>query len=263
MILRNRPKVTQESPSKRSIQSDQMELEEEKQYEIDEDQLEFNEENKASTVSPAKSVTRDSELMGPEVFESLLKLRDSLEPVASKYIPDYIKAQKRFVSNPVDSLSNVLDPAMNNDRFEGLVNDNEPLLYKYREAFNKWGILIDCGFNILFYNIGSKMRILNEFCEYLSSRGGVRILAHGFHTAFNIRRLLTDIMRAVNIYPARTKTLQEIIFRLQIELKENVYILLHNLDGVNIRDAESQELLSLLASHPYVRFITDLSHSHS
>lgn len=243
-----------ESPSKLSTHTDQMDIEEHKNYEIDEDLLEYDEENKASRYSPAKSIIKESDSPAPEMFSSLLKLRDSLSPLSSKYIPDFIKAHKRFPTNSIDSLTHVLDPSRSNDRSEGLYNSNQQLMDKYRAQFPKWSILVDCGFNILLYNIGSKMHILNEFYDYLSTRGGVRIIAHGFHTAFNVRRLLNDIMKAVNIYPSRTRTLQDVVFRLQHELQDNIYIFLHNLDGMHIRDVESQELLGLLAAHPYVIF---------
>lgn len=75
-MLSDRPRnLTQSSPAQLLTHTDFMDIEQYKNYDIDEDLLEYDKENKAYRYSPAKSLTQDLDSFAPEMFSSLLKLR--------------------------------------------------------------------------------------------------------------------------------------------------------------------------------------------
>lgn len=60
--------------------------------------------------------------------------------------------------------------------------------------FNRLKYMLDCGFNLMLYGVGSKLDLVNLFVQKnLQSQSSVLIF-NGFHSGCNMKRIVDDIV---------------------------------------------------------------------
>ena len=135
---------------------------------------------------------------------------------------------------------------------------NRALREQNSSNFKDWNLYLRNDFNLLIHGIGSKKTLLTEFCDtYLSSLPQVVVLGYlpTLHPKKIIKNILTQVynMKAV---PARLDLQIQAIQRKPIEF----VLVVHNIDGIALRTAEAQNLLSSLAALENVHLIASLDH---
>lgn len=148
---------------------------------------------------------------------------------------------------------------------------NEPIdslnkLYEFQ--FSQWSFELQEGFNLVFYGIGSKRKVLFKFLQDfllpLNSRATC-IVVNGYNTEFNLRMLIREIWRTCfrKSLPTTRETREACNFtHLEFMKSRNknkqLYILLHNIDGESLRNDDLQYILSQLAIIKQVSLICSL-----
>lgn len=100
------------------------------------------------------------------------------------------------------------DPTVLEKEAEDLKLDSEEFYEKHTEIKNQLEVaeipqkysemkyFLDCGFNLLVFGVGSKRTILNSFAQQYLIHDPVYII-NGFHTATNIKSVLTPLYKYV------------------------------------------------------------------
>ncbi|OLL25964.1 Origin recognition complex subunit 2 [Neolecta irregularis DAH-3] len=127
--------------------------------------------------------------------------------------------------------------------------------------FDQWIFELSSGFNILLYGYGSKRRLIMNFVEsHLSNQ--LVVVINGYFPSINIKDILQIIASALEINVGSVS--QDILNTILAELPHNsippLTLVIHNLDGENIRSEKSQSYLSILASHPKITLLASIDH---
>ncbi|XP_054718581.1 origin recognition complex subunit 2-like [Uloborus diversus] len=135
----------------------------------------------------------------------------------------------------------------------------------YSVHFSKWKLLLREGFNVLLYGLGSKQKILNYFMtEALTN--SLCLVIYGFFPSLNVKQMLSSITEDALNHEGKFSSIQdhlEFIKQYFSKNKENLYIIIHNIDGVLLRSTKSQTVLSSLAAVSNIHFICSVDHINS
>ncbi|RIB28899.1 origin recognition complex subunit 2-domain-containing protein [Gigaspora rosea] len=146
----------------------------------------------------------------------------------------------------------------------------ESLTELYKCQFLQWYIELMSGFNLLFYGYGSKKKLLEEFSEaYLRDRP--LLVINGFLSKLKIKEVFLQVINGVDmgVKPGSRETLEELTelireyFADSDRKVQNLYIMIHNIDGQGLRTLQIQNCLSILASSPNIYFIASTDHINS
>ncbi|RIB28897.1 origin recognition complex, subunit 2, partial [Gigaspora rosea] len=146
-------------------------------------------------------------------------------------------------------------------------NEIESLTELYKCQFLQWYIELKSGFNLLFYGYGSKKKLLEEFSEtYLRDRP--LLVINGFLSKLKIKEVFLQVINGVDmgVKPGSRETLEELTelireyFADPDRKVQNLYIMIHNIDGQGLRTLQIQNCLSILASSPNIYFIASTDH---
>lgn len=130
------------------------------------------------------------------------------------------------------------------------------------DYFSEWFNLMNNGFNILLHGVGSKKKIIENFCEKMLHNSYYVILL-GYHHDLNAKNLLKSILSDVLELYDTYKTFDEQINAINQNLKTDLYLVIHNIDGNCLRDSSVQYWLSELANNRLIHFIASVDHINS
>lgn len=130
------------------------------------------------------------------------------------------------------------------------------------EYFCEWFKLMNNGFNILLHGVGSKKKMLENFCEK-NLHNEYYIVLLGYHHDLNAKNLLKSIVCDVLDLNETYKTFDEQINAINLNLKTDLYLVIHNIDGNCLRDSSVQYWLSELANNKFIHFIASVDHINS
>lgn len=153
----------------------------------------------------------------------------------------------------------------------------------YMSLFSQWKAELGAHFKLLFYGLGSKIRLLNLFTQR-SLRAAVTdqrvVLLDGFKADMSVLDLVTVLESILvpekdlvddPLYSARSAARidERVVAILQklnsaaphISPTKPIYLLVHSIDGPDMRSPRSQATVWTLASHPCVRLIASFDHT--
>ncbi|KAK9136028.1 hypothetical protein Syun_015358 [Stephania yunnanensis] len=158
------------------------------------------------------------------------------------------------------------------------------LVDSYKSLYSKWAFELRCGFGLLMYGFGSKRSLLEDFASSALTDSGV-VVMNGYLQSVNIKQvaialaeLLWDQMKAKRKtsigglqkaqQPFSSQSMEDLTAFLDGSQTEDgsetkdcdcfVCVVVHNIDGPGIRELESQQYLSRLASCSHVRMIASI-----
>ncbi|OWZ19756.1 Origin recognition complex subunit [Phytophthora megakarya] len=154
---------------------------------------------------------------------------------------------------------------------------------RFELQFSEWKSELLAGYNLLFYGVGSKLKLLQEFAStYLSD--GVVMQVHGYLPVVSLKYLAGAIQEKVGGESSGVLRTGLTLIGAQIlhtDVKPNqslsqqcrdiakmklsrhappVYLLVHSIDGVALRNAEAQTCLSWLAKAPFIALVASMDH---
>lgn len=178
---------------------------------------------------------------------------------------------KSMTSNNTMSKLAVLEPAEFNELLEGAPkkhsDDIQQLVHMHERHYPQWFFELNAGFNLLFYGYGSKRRLLNKFAQEILTDGPLLVI-NGFFPSITIKDILNKITMGVlpeGFAPSSTST-QEIVtficdyFASDERIYDKLYLVIHNIDGNNLRNDRTQTALSILAHAPNIHLVASIDH---
>ena len=161
------------------------------------------------------------------------------------------------------------------------VLDGEPLKYEkeifqlsteHQSQFSKWFHLLNEDFNVVLYGLGSKRNLLNDFhSEKLNAKDCIVI--NGFFPSLTMKNVLTAILFDILEFKGNIGTSiseqAECIMKAYNDgvenepIEDDLYLIIHNIDGPMLRNDVSQTILSNLAAHPRIHLICSIDHINS
>ncbi|KAL3662345.1 hypothetical protein V7S43_012672 [Phytophthora oleae] len=140
----------------------------------------------------------------------------------------------------------------------------EPQGRRFEQHFPEWKSELLAGYNLLFYGVGSKLKLLQDFAsEYLSE--GVVLQVHGYLPVVSLKYLAESIQEKIlNVGVKQNQSLSQQCRDISKTKPSRhvppIYLLVHSIDGVALRNPESQTCLSWLAKSPFIAVIASLDH---
>lgn len=172
-------------------------------------------------------------------------------------------------SSDVDLFADYLLPSADSDSTnlsKKHQNEKQALMTHHRRAFPQWKFEL-CERNLMFYGIGSKKHLLDEFARSLGDDGMKVVVLSGFHPSIGYRDFLLFLLERVFHCFKHTKgsllDLTDALTSLSFSsntTKPALVIVIHNLDGVGLRKEAIQVSLSQLASSNHIRLVASMDH---
>ncbi|KAF4140088.1 Origin recognition complex subunit 2 [Phytophthora infestans] len=135
---------------------------------------------------------------------------------------------------------------------------------RFEQHFPVWKSELLAGYNLLFYGVGSKLTLLQDFAStYLSD--GIVMQVHGYLPVVSLKYLAETIQKKIlNMEVKQNESLsqqcRDILKAKPSRHVPPVYILVHCIDGVALRNPEAQTCLSWLAKAPFIGLIASMDH---
>ncbi|KAH7337214.1 origin recognition complex, subunit 2 [Rhizoctonia solani] len=143
--------------------------------------------------------------------------------------------------------------------------ERERLVSESKALFPHWLDELLEGFNLLFYGVGSKRTILNEFAsEHLSAEGHV-VVVNGYIPTVGPADILTSLEEIPGILDNHLvgSGAEARAHRVASFVEEQVFLVIHNIDAAQLRTARAQRVLSILASAENVHVVGTVDHINS
>ncbi|GAA5811699.1 hypothetical protein MFLAVUS_005140 [Mucor flavus] len=144
----------------------------------------------------------------------------------------------------------------------------EILSEMHKQHFPQWFFELQSGFNLVFYGYGSKRKLLNEFAESALTDGPL-IVVNGFFPSISIKDILLKITTGALSKTVPTGQISDHVeficdyFESEEREFESLYIVIHNLDGANLRNERTQTALSMLAKANNIHLVASVDHINS
>jgi origin recognition complex subunit 2 len=145
----------------------------------------------------------------------------------------------------------------------------QQLVCDHKTMFSKWMHLLSEGFNVVLFGLGSKRSLLNDFhSEMLNDKDCVVI--NGFFPSLTMKQVLNVILNDILAHKGNVggTVSEQVEIVCQSYSKNNVedlvaddlYLVVHNIDGPMLRSEVTQSLFSKLAGHPRIHMICSIDH---
>lgn len=133
----------------------------------------------------------------------------------------------------------------------------------YQQSFAKWMFILNEGFSILLYGIGSKRNLLQAFCHTMLGNRPV-LVVNGFFPSLTVKDIVDGIASDVLGLSVVSRNLHEIVDAIEAELAHihemHIFLVIHNIDGAMLRNSKAQLTLSRLAKIDQIHLIASIDH---
>ncbi|CAF1005094.1 unnamed protein product [Adineta ricciae] len=190
-----------------------------------------------------------------------------LEPNLSNDDVDSAK-KKKFKSSLIQLTPDDLHlTAMKNQEkaYHGKTSEYLMVDILHGNEFEEWFRYLRAGFNVLLHGVGSKKSLLSLFFKKYLKNEYLTFIIHGFMPNISIKQVLQTLCSCpeININAASNndECMQDFIKRVE-EKKLHVYLLINNIDGINFRNTNIQNLFKLAAQCQYIHILATIDHIH-
>ncbi|CAN7940274.1 unnamed protein product [Ixodes pacificus] len=138
------------------------------------------------------------------------------------------------------------------------------LLRQHRTRFSLWWALLREGFNLLLHGPGSKIKLLQSFKDDMLSESFC-VTVNGFNPGLTLQEILTTIIRQVigqdsSPAPGLAGQVDHIVEHFSEEDADELYLLINNIDGPNLRQSKAQAVLSRLSAVAHIHIVASVDH---
>ena len=144
-------------------------------------------------------------------------------------------------------------------------SDIKHLSLEAEALFPYWLFQLSSGFNILLYGLGSKRKVIEDFCT-TSLSDSCYIVVNGFFPGFTLKHLLvllsSDLLQHAGSFKSYVDHCHFICHALcnKRNAPSEVFLVVHNIDGATLRVEKAQMALSLLSSCPHIHILASIDH---
>lgn len=240
-----------------------------------EDSLDEESETEASPPKKSKSV---SVIKTPSVALAMASTPSTRR--SSRNNPDFIlqsddyfsaaTAKSKTSDHTLDRLKNSRVPQdelrklmanmqLSKEHEEAIKHLNE----EHKSCFDKWLTLFDEGYTVLLHGFGSKRNLLQSFHKEKLSNEHV-LVTNGFFPSLTIKEILDIISVDLLEQTSSGGNPQEMVNMIEKEMQDipalHLFLIIHNIDGVMLRNDRAQGVLSRLASIKNIHMIATIDH---
>ncbi|KAH8358948.1 hypothetical protein KR093_003436 [Drosophila rubida] len=137
------------------------------------------------------------------------------------------------------------------------------IMEEYRSYFSKWICILNEGFNILLYGLGSKRQLLLSFHREVLANQTV-LVVNGFFPSLTLKDVLDSITSDILDVGPSPGNAHEAVDMIEEEFalipETHLYLIVHNLDGAMLRNVKAQAILSRLARVPNIHLLASIDH---
>ena len=215
--------------------------------------------------------------------------------VSEDVLEDYFTAHsnKMGIATSDHTLAKLSRPKMDQQSMEEALSetpsrfqhDRLQLYEEYKRLYPYWLFQISNGFNVLLYGVGSKQKLLEDFRkEHLTER--CHLVINGFFPGLTVKQVLTkltsDLFGHSGTFKSPIEQAQFITNELKTKARsektegtkggkgkrsvaestvpDEIYLVIHNIDGQMLRSDTAQTALSILAQSPFIHIVASVDH---
>jgi len=123
------------------------------------------------------------------------------------------------------------------------------------------------GFSILLYGLGSKKRLIEDFCQHCLS-SSCRVVVNGYFPGLTVKQILSclssELLGHSGSFKSPTEHAEFVTTTLGAsagkKAPEEVFLPIHNIDGPMLRNERAQTALSVLATSPHIHIVASVDH---
>lgn len=253
------------------------------------DESEYEDNNSSSTSessqedqeneTPPKKVSVTSRILKtPSVASSQATgaRRSARNKVDNAYVlqpDDYFSAATAKTKTSNHTLDRLKNPRMPQDQLNQMMKNMtlskeheqkiRELNEDHKSNFNYWLTLFDEGYTVLLHGFGSKRNLLINFHKEKLAEEHV-IVINGFFPSLTIKGILDSICIDLLEMTGAPGNSHEIVNLIEKEMEEipalHIFLIIHNLDGIMLRNDKAQSVLSRLASIKNIHMIASIDH---
>lgn len=173
------------------------------------------------------------------------------------------------------TLQRLKNPKLSEDQLKELLNVENLNLSSHSSSiqelfdsscndFHKWMTILNEGFSILLYGLGSKRNILGQFHKDLMAAKFPVIIVNGYFPSLTIKDVLDGIYVDLLENSDSSSNVFEVVDWIKEEFEQipelHLYLIVHNIEGEMLRNVKSQNVLALLAAVPNIHLIASVDH---
>jgi origin recognition complex subunit 2 len=122
------------------------------------------------------------------------------------------------------------------------------LEHSHRPHIPRYLLELASGFNLLFYGLGSKRRVLNELARACATRARTHVLVlNAFHPSFSSRDILTSLAQLPNSPSSLDEVAQFLLGSSSQRRRRRLTLIIHNIDAPALRPSPNNKARALLA----------------
>lgn len=141
----------------------------------------------------------------------------------------------------------------------------EAISQRYKKLFLRWMHFLSQDFSIVLYGLGSKRNLLNDFHHEMLSQEDC-VVINGFFPSLTMKHVLGVILNDIlhysgNVGTSLTEQAENILRCYSGDsVADDLYLVVHNIDGPMLRNESAQSILSSLAGHSRIHLICSVDH---
>lgn len=231
-------------------------------------------ENEPQRTKTPKSATKKP--LNTSAYSTKNSARPKREITYTMKTDDYFYNQASKIVTSNHTLQKLKNPKLSEDQLQELLkmeNLDLSTIHKKRIKnlfdsnvfdFDQWNIILNEGFSIVLYGLGSKRNILTQYHKKLTDNGMPVLVVNGYFPSLTIK----DVVDAIYIDLLEHKEGFVNIFE-TVELIKNdfermndkhFYLIVHNIEGEMLRNSKSQNILAALAEVPNIHLVASIDH---
>lgn len=134
---------------------------------------------------------------------------------------------------------------------------------QYECLFHKWMFILNENFSILLFGFGSKRNLLELFHHQMLA-SEMCVVVNGYFPGLTIKEILDTIAVDLLDMTIDSRNVHEIVDEIENELNllrnSHVFLTVHNIDGIMLRNHNAQLCLSRLAKIPNIHLLASIDH---
>lgn len=199
-----------------------------------------------------------------------VKKSNEYVPESDGYFQSHASSKILTSDHTLDRLKN---PRLAADRLFSLLADMKAstehetainaIMEEYHSYFSKWMCILNEGFNILLYGLGSKRQLLQRFHREVLAKQTV-LVVNGFFPSLTLKDVLDSITSDILDAGPSPGNAHEAVDMIEEEFalipETHLFLIVHNLDGAMLRNVKAQAILARLARVPNLHMLASIDH---
>jgi origin recognition complex subunit 2 len=186
---------------------------------------------------------------------------------AANMADSYFEAQTAKVLTSDRTLSKLNTPRLSQEQVSKILGTSklryrpeiQELLYDHKVNYPKWLSLLHRGYSIVTYGLGSKKSLIHDFQQELLSDKDC-VVVNGYFPSLTLKSILSSISEDILELDATFSSVPDQVQTILSSIEEDLYLLIHNIDGSMLRNEKSQSVLAELANHPKIHLVCSIDH---